>query len=100
MPLDRGGGKTETFLIMNAIAQIRTLREAGLSDSQAEAILGVVEQAGEAGDLKKWATESLATKRDIAELETRLTVRMFTAGLTFAGIVLAGVYFLFSTLAK
>jgi hypothetical protein len=85
---------------MNAIANLRTLREAGISENQAEAIVSVVEQSGEAGGLKKWMVENFASKKDLAEVETRITVRLFAAGLSIAGIVLAGVYFLLSQSAR
>ncbi len=81
---------------MNAIANLRTLRDAGLPEDQAEAIVAVVEQSGEAGSLKQWMNETFASKRDLAEVETRITVRLFAAAVALAGVVLGGVYFMLS----
>ncbi len=69
-----------------SIEHLHTLRDAGLDPAQAEAIIRVLEAQD----------ERVATKADLAALETSLTVRMLTFGLAFAGVILAGVYFLLS----
>ena len=56
----------------DTLTAARDLEAAGIERRQAEAIAGTVRQAAAAD------REALATKADLAELETRLTARMDT----------------------
>ena len=60
---------TATF---DTYAAVKTLREAGADEAMAEAIVNTASAAAGAD------REQLATKADLAELETRLTARMDT----------------------
>ncbi len=77
---------------MNAIANLKSLRDSGLSELQAEAILSVVD--GREGDLVTKEYLDHTIRAEISELENRITQKLVTLGLTITGIVLAGVYFL------
>jgi len=80
------------FSRMNAIASLKSLREAGLSETQAEAIVTVVEEHG--GDLltKEYLDQTI--RAEISELENCVTQKLITLGITITGLVLAGVYFM------
>jgi len=79
---------------VNAIASLKSLREVGMSEAQAEAIIAVVEKRE--GDLvtKEYLDHTL--RAEISELENRLTQRLITVAVSITGIVLAGVYFMLS----
>ena len=75
---------TVTATGFDTLAYARRLKEAGVDEAQAEAHAEAVRDA---------VTEGVATKADLANLETRLTVRfvgiavgivLANAGLTFA----------------
>ena len=77
---------------MNAIASLKSLREAGLSETQAEAIVTVVEERE--GDLVTKEYLDHTIRAEISELENRVTQKLITLGITVTGLVLAGVYFM------
>jgi len=91
--LDPAGHLTTLFHV-NAIAGLKSLREVGMSEAQAEAIIAVVEKRE--GDLvtKEYLDHTL--RAEISELENRLTQRLITVAVSITGIVLAGVYFMLS----
>jgi|GEM_PF-2823972 hypothetical protein len=80
------------FSRMIAVASPKSLREAGLSETQAEAIVTVVEE--HEGDLitKEYLDHTM--RAEISELENRLSQKLITLGITINGLVLAGVYFM------
>ena len=80
------------FSRMNAIASLKSSREAGLSETQAEAILTVVEERE--GDLVTKEYLDHTIRAEISELENRVTQKLITLGITITGLVLAGVYFM------
>ncbi len=80
------------FSRMNAIASLKSLREAGLSETQAEAIVTVVEERE--GDLVTKEYLDHTIRAEISELENRVTQKLITLGITITGLVLAGVYFM------
>ena len=59
---------------------VKQLMGAGFAESQAESVVTVVAMA---------INENVATKQDLAELETRMTVRMVLINLAVAGLILA-----------
>jgi hypothetical protein len=86
---------------VSSIEQLQLLREAGLGQAQAEAILLVVEQKHEdlstkedINQLRQWSLVTFSTQAQLAEVKVDLIKWLVTLGVSATGIGLAGVYFL------
>lgn len=87
----------------SSIEQLQILRESGLGQAQAEAILLVVEQKHEdlatkedINQLRQWTLITFSTQTQLAEVKVDLIKWLVGTGLSVTGTVLAGVYFLLS----
>jgi hypothetical protein len=69
-----------TFSAMNAIASPQSLSEAGLGETQAKAIVTVVEERE--GDLVTKEYLDHTIRVEIYELENRVTQKLITLGIT------------------
>jgi hypothetical protein len=85
----------------SCVEQLQLLREAGLGQAQAEAILLVVEQKHEElamkediNQLRQWSLVTFSTQAQLAEVKVDLIKWITGMGLSAIGIGLARVYFM------
>ena len=69
-----------TTLALDTHKAVKTLRDAGFEEAQAEAMVATFGNA---------MSENVATKNDLLALEQRLTVRLYTTILTGIGLIIA-----------
>jgi DNA-binding transcriptional MerR regulator len=81
--------------VLDTLSIARSLRDAGFSEKQAEAVAGAVRQAAGAPDLSPLATKQ-ELRAELAELEVRiqrLIITVVTGGVIFNAIVIVGSMF-------
>ncbi len=91
-----------------SIEQLDYLRQSGMPGPQAEAVLRVIEEQRvelatrqDIAELRQWSAVTFATQVQIAEMKIQMAEMkvelikwMVGLGFSFAGLVLAGVYFI------
>jgi len=88
-------------VMASSIEQLDYLRQSGMLGPQAEAVLRVIEERRvelaarqDIAELRQWSAVTFATQVQIADMKVELIKWMVGLGFSFAGLVLAGVYFI------
>ena len=85
---------TMTTLAFDTHKAVKTLREAGFEEGQAEAVVATFgnamsEDMATKTDVAALKTDVAALKTDMLAIEQRLTVRLYTTVLTGVGLIIA-----------